>query len=151
MPTFKNIEAVKKAVGQDLGKTAYHAITQEMVSAFSAATSDFQWIHLDVERAKRETGFGGTIVQGFLTISLASKFIEELVILEEKNMFINCGSNRVRFTDTIPVGANIRMGATIHSVEDFLNKGVKVTLDVIFEREGAAKPACIAQLIWLLL
>ncbi len=150
MPIFKNIAAVKKAIGQDLGKTDYQVITQEMVNTFSAATSDFQWIHLDATRAKQTTPFGGTIVQGFLTISLASKFIEELVIIEEKKMFINYGSNRVRFTDIVPVGAKIRMSATIQSAEGFPNDGVKILLDAVFEREGSEKPVCIAQLVWLL-
>jgi acyl dehydratase len=150
MPIFKNAAAVKNAIGQNLGKTPYQTITQEMVAAFSAATSDFQWIHLDLVRAQSETPFGGTIVQGFLTISLASKFIEELLVLEEKKMFINYGSNRVRFTDVVPVGSRISMSATIKGAEDFSNGGVKILLDVVFEREGSTKPICIAELIWLL-
>ncbi len=150
MKTFPTLAALKAAVGQDLGATGYVTVTQEMVNQFADATGDHQWIHVDVEKARQFSPFGGPIAHGFLTLSLAPQLTASLFRVESVKMGVNYGTNKVRFTDAVPVGAKIRMRATVVSVEDFPNNGVRLMLNATFEREGSDKPVCVAELVSLL-
>lgn len=150
MQTFQNLTALKAAVGQDLGATDYAPVTQEMINQFADATGDHQWIHVDVEKAKQFSPFGGPIAHGFLTLSLAPQFMAELFRVESVKMGVNYGTNKVRFTDAVPAGARVRMRATVAGVENFPNNGVRLTLNATFEREGSEKPVCVAELVSLL-
>lgn len=149
MLTFENLAGLKAALGQQLGTTPYIEITQEMINDFAKATLDFQWIHTNPEMAKQFSPFGTTIAHGFLTLSLAPKFMADLFVVKSVKMGVNYGTNKVRFTDTVPVGSKVRMSAVLTGVEDFPNNGVKIEIKATFEREGSPKPVCVAELLSL--
>lgn len=124
-------------------------ITQEMVNLFAEATGDHQWIHTDPERAAKLSPYKTPIAHGFLTLSLAPKLMAELYRIDTVKMGINYGSNKVRFTNAVPVGSQLRMTAQLQSVEA-QSKGFRVITECFFTIEGEQKPACIAELITLL-
>lgn len=133
-------------VGQHLGYSDYITVTQEQVQMFADATGDHQWIHLDVERAK--TGpFGQTIAHGYLTLSLAPVLLGKVWSVEGVKMGVNYGTNKVRFMAPVPVGSKLRVGASLAAAEEIAG-GVQVTVQATFECEGAAKPSCVADLIF---
>lgn len=130
--------------GTDLGHTGWLEVTQDRVNAFADATGDHQWIHVDVEKAKAGP-FGGTIAHGYLTVSLFAPLFSELLVVEGVGMGVNYGLNKVRFPTPVPVGAKIRLGARLASVEDVKGGGVEVIADLTVEIDGKDKPACVAQ------
>ena len=146
MTQVRRIDELAALTGQHLGYSEYQEITQEQVNLFAAATGDHQWIHEDVERA-RSGPFGGTIAHGYLTLSLLPVLLHGVLQVEGIAMGVNYGTNKVRFTSPVPVGATIRAGATLASFEPF-EGGATVTLDVIIEIRDAARPACVAQVIY---
>ncbi len=146
MIIFKNLAEIKASEGKFLGTTEWRVITQKMIDDFANATLDFQWIHVDAERAE-QTPVGSTIAHGFLTLSLAAKFLEELLNIVSVKMAINYGLNKVRFINVVPVNARLQMSATIKSVEDFADNGVKITIDAVIHIEGQTKPACVLEWI----
>jgi acyl dehydratase len=133
-------------VGQHLGYSGYHEITQDRVDTFAEATGDHQWIHVDPERAAAGP-FGGTIAHGYLTLSLGPLLIHDVLAWEHVRMGVNYGLDRVRFPSPVPVGSRIRLGAVLRGVEDVAGGGVQVAIELTFEVEGAAKPACVAELL----
>lgn len=140
------VEELRELVGTHLGYSDYRLVTQEQVNLFADATGDHQWIHVDPERAT--TGpFGHTIAHGYLTLSLLPVLLSGLLHVEGVTMGINYGTNKVRFSAPVPVGAEVRAGATLASVED-VNGGVQVALDVIVEVRDAPKPSCVAQVLY---
>ncbi|HEY3427326.1 MAG TPA: MaoC family dehydratase [Acidimicrobiia bacterium] len=146
MTSFASPTEMDAAVGHHLGYSEWLEITQERVNLFADATSDHQWIHVDPERAK--TGpFGTTVAHGYLTLSLAVPFVEQILKVEGALMGINYGANKVRFITPVPVGCRLRAGAVLAGTEDF-GGGRQVTLDLTFEIEGAEKPACVAQVVY---
>jgi acyl dehydratase len=143
MLTINGIDDLKSRVGEELGVSDWHEVTQEAVDAFAVATDDHQWIHVDPERAK-ETPFGGTIAHGLYTLSLGPKFTYSLFTIDDVAFGLNYGYGKVRFPAPLPVGANVRMRAALSSVED-VPGGVQITVTQTFEREGAEKPVCVAE------
>jgi acyl dehydratase len=142
---FRSIEDLTAAVGARLGPTGWVAIEQSRVDAFADATGDHQWIHVDVERAKAGP-FGGTIAHGYLTLSLCSLFLPELMRVEMSGMGINYGLDRVRFPAPVRVGSRLRAVGEIVSVTA-VPGGVQVVVRVTVEVEGGARPACVADTI----
>ena len=139
------IDGLKAEVGHHLGYSSYLTISQERVNQFAEATGDFQWIHIDVERAK--TGpFGGPIAHGYLTLSLGPVLLPEIFAVSGISMGVNYGANKVRFMSPVPVGAQLRAGAKLMNVDEIAG-GAQVTLEIVFECEGAAKPSCVAEVI----
>ena len=110
---LSGLAAVQEAKGRHLGHSDWLEITQERVDQFAEATGDHQWIHVDVERSRREGRFGGTIAHGYLTLSLASYFLPQIVRYEGFTMAVNYGVDKVRFPAPVPVGSRIRAGAEI--------------------------------------
>ena len=149
MITFNTLTDFSAHAGQLLGATDYMTITQEMVNQFAQATGDHQWIHTDPDRANRESPYKVPIAHGFLTLSLAPKLMAELYRVESVKMGINYGANKIRFTNAVPVGSQIRMRGWLHHVEPQSN-GSRVIIECVFEVEGEDKPACVAELIMLL-
>ena len=143
--TRTTIADLSKLVGSHLGFTAWRPITQEQVNVFAEATWDDQWIHVDVERA-RVGPFGGTIVHGFLTLSLAPALLDELLRVEDASRTINYGLDRVRFPAPAPVGSRVRLGVELSSLEQ-VTGGVQAALALTFELEGSAKPCCVGDLL----
>jgi acyl dehydratase len=140
------IEGLKERVGQHLGFSDWHAVTQEQVNLFADATGDHQWIHVDVERAKSGP-FGGPIAHGYLTLSLTPTLLEEIFSVSGISMGINYGLNKLRFPSPVPVGSRVRAGVDLAGVED-VSGGVQVSLTVTYEVEGGTKPACVAEVLF---
>ncbi len=141
--TVDGIEGVKSMVGKEVGPTDWVEVTQEMVNLFADATGDHQWIHVDVERAKKESPFGGPIAHGYLTLSLLVPLVSQTYTVTDASMGVNYGLNKVRFPAPVPVGAKLRAKAVIDEVTD-IKGGVQVLTTVTFEVEGSPKPACVA-------
>ncbi|HET6916857.1 MAG TPA: MaoC family dehydratase [Acidimicrobiales bacterium] len=140
------ISGLEKSVGEHLGYSEWHEITQDQVNLFADATGDHQWIHVDVERAKSGP-FGGPIAHGYLTLSLAPMLLSEILVVSGVTMGVNYGLNKLRFPSPVPVGSKLRAGATLAGVEQ-VSGGVQVTLAVTFEIEGGAKPVCVAEILF---
>lgn len=133
-------------VGEHLGFSDYHQVTQDQVNLFADATGDHQWIHIDVERAKAGP-FGAPIAHGYLTLSLAPVLLAQVLRVDGVAMGVNYGANKVRFPAPVPVGSNVRIGAKLMGVED-VSGGKQVTIEATFEVEGASKPSCVAELLF---
>ena len=144
--TIQGIDGLRELVGTDLGYTSYRTVTQDQINTFADATDDHQWIHVDPEAAKQGP-FGTTIAHGFLTLSLVSAMLPELLPVEGVTMGVNYGTNRVRFPAPVPVGSRIRLGATLADVTDIAG-GVQVQVNVTIEVEGATKPAMAAEILF---
>lgn len=138
---------LKKHVGVALGVSEWFTVTQEMINDFAKATHDYQWVHVDTERAKTEMPGGKTIAHGYLTMSLASKFFFELLRIEGVTTSINYGLNKARFPVAVKSGSRIRMTGKISGVEDMPGGGTKMMLECIIEVEGEDKPAYVGELI----
>ena len=145
MRTFTSIDELRAAVGQHIGYSDWHEVTQDQVNMFADATGDHQWIHVDPQRAAKGP-FGTTIAHGFLTLSLIPKLISQIFRLEGVRMGINYGLNRVRFPSPVPTGSRIRAGLRLVSVED-IPDGVHVVNEVTVEREAGDKPCCVAETV----
>ena len=141
------IAGLKELVGQHLGYSEYLDITQERVNTFADATGDHQWIHVDPERAKAESPFGGPIAHGYLTLSLGPLLAPQIMRVEGIKMGVNYGADKVRFPSPVPVGAKLRLGAELTKVED-IPGGVQVWMTFTFEVEGATKPSCVSEIIF---
>lgn len=143
MLTITGPDELKAKVGEELGVSEWHDVTQERINAFAEATEDFQWIHVDAERAK-ETPFGGTIAHGLYTLSLGPKFSYAMFSLEGFTFGLNYGYDKVRFPAPVPVGSRVRMRATLAKVDD-VPGGLQIMITLTFEVEGADKPVCVAE------
>ncbi len=144
--TVHGIEKFHDLVGQHLGYSEWHVIDQDQINLFAEATGDHQWIHVDPEKAK-DGPFGDTIAHGYLTLSLAPVFLGEVLVVEGMSMGVNYGCNKVRFPAPVLVGSKLRLGAAVAGAED-VQGGVQVVLDLTLEVEGAAKPSCVAQVVY---
>ena len=131
-------------VGQELGTSDWHEVTQDAVNLFADATGDHQWIHVDVERAKAESPYGGPIAHGFMTLSLLVPLVSSAYRIPDSNMGVNYGLNKVRFPAPVPVGSKVRLTATLADVEE-ITGGLQLTVSAVIEREGGEKPVCIAE------
>src|SRR3954447_24877164 len=141
--TVEGIEGVQSLVGKELGTSDWVEITQERVNQFAEATGDHQWIHVDPERANRESPFGGPIAHGYLTLSLIPMLLPQIVEITGFRMGVNYGTEKVRFPSPVPVGSRVRAGATLDSAIPF-GGGVQMNITVTVEVEGASKPAMVA-------
>ncbi|ROH86691.1 MaoC family dehydratase [Stagnimonas aquatica] len=142
---FQSAEQLTAAIGQPLGETEWLTVTQERVNLFADATDDHQWIHVDAVKAK-DGPFGAPIAHGYLTLSLAARFLPQLIEVQMK-MGVNYGCDKVRFPAPVKVGQRIRGKGEIVAVEQTKDGGVQSTLRLTVEIEGGAKPACIADTI----
>ncbi len=143
-------DAVRAAIGTHLGFSDWLLIEQQRVDQFAAATGDHQWIHVDAERAGRESPFGGPIAHGFLTLSLSNMFLPQIVEVTGFAMGINYGTDKVRFTAPVPVGSRVRAGAQLTDVTE-VAAGLQTLIVITIEIEGQSKPACVIESIsrWL--
>jgi acyl dehydratase len=150
MPTLilESLQSLKGFTGREIATTGWLRITQERISQFAEATGDRQWIHIDPERARRESPYGATIAHGFLTLSLMSHFLKEAIQLPVSvKRTINYGLNRVRFPAPVRAGENIRARVRLRSCKE-LPDGVEAAFDITIEAEGGEKPCCVAE--WIL-
>lgn len=144
MKTFQTIADLSACVGQEVAVSDWLLITQQQVNLFADATGDHQWIHVDPEKAAAGP-FGGPIAHGFLTLSLIPKFFESTFEIVGSRMGVNYGLNKVRFTSPVPVGSRLRACMKLLASQPIDNDGVQMTWEVTVEREGSAKPACVAE------
>lgn len=148
MRVFNGIDELEAAVGERLGHSDWHTVTQKQVDLFAEATGDDQWIHVDVDRA-RSGPFGGTIAHGYLTLSFLPTLIREIYKVEGLAMGLNYGSNKVRFPTPVPVGSRIRAGAELLGLARG-PAGAQSIVRVTVELEGSEKPACVAETVSVL-
>jgi acyl dehydratase len=145
--TINSIDELQSHVNREIGVTDWFVMTQERIRQFADATGDHQWIHVDVERAQRESPFNATIAHGFLTLSLLPQFMRE--VLEIKSgvrMGINYGLNRLRFISPARAGTRIRARFTLQSLQEFGEReGLEIVYLVTVEGEGYPKPCCVAE------
>jgi acyl dehydratase len=142
--TIDSLAHLKQLVGKEVAVSDWLEITQERINEFADATGDQQWIHIDAERAAKESPYGKTVAHGFLTLSLLSQFAQQTMKFPHVRMGINYGFNRVRFTAPVPVGARLRARFTLLEVED-IKGGAQTTWNVSMECEGETKPSCVAE------
>jgi len=140
------IARLKDWVGKEIAVTDWLSVSQERIDHFAAASGDDQWIHVDRERAARESPYRTTVAHGFLTLSLLSRLLRDAVEIQGARLGINYGLNRVRFTGPVPAGSRVRARFKLAAVED-LEQGVQTTWNVTVEREGEDKPVLIAEWI----
>jgi acyl dehydratase len=132
-------------VGETLGPSEWLTVTQEVIDKFADATGDHQWIHVDVERAKKELPGGKTIAHGYLTLSLLPRLAPTLMKVEKRRRGVNYGSNRVRFTAPVPAGGRIRLKQRLVKVEPVEDNGLRITSEMTMEVEGNTRPAMVAE------
>ena len=146
MRVFATLDELVPLVGQEVAISEWIEVTQEMVNLFADATGDHQWIHVDPVRAK-EGPYGTTIAHGFLTLSLLPRMYATAIKVEQMRMGLNYGMNKVRFPAPVPVGSRLRSRIKLLACEEVAGNGLQLTWDMNVEREGEAKPVCIAEFI----
>ena len=147
--TVEQPKDLAQHIGRELGPSDWMTVDQAMIDKFADATGDHQWIHVDVERAKKEMPGGKTIAHGFLTLSLVPRMAASLIQITHRSRGINYGSNKVRFTSPVPAGARIRLKQRIVAVDEVPGNGVRVTTEVSVEIEGQERPALVAEIMGL--
>ncbi len=143
------IRALKEYIGRPLGTTDWFSVTQEQINTFADATGDHQWIHVDVERAEKESPFQQTIAHGYLTIALAPALLPDLFQVDGISMAVNYGIDKLRLPSPVPAGARVRLSAEIKKVRGMPNGAARTTIGLSFEVEGAVKPACTADVVYV--
>ena len=143
---FDNTGDLQAAVGQELGFSDWVEITEERVNTFADATGDHQWIHVDPERAKGGP-FGAPIAHGYLTLSLISMMLPQVITVNNVAMGVNCGTDKVRFLAPVKVGSRVRAGGERVTADETRDGAVQATIRVTIEIENSDKPACVADTI----
>jgi len=141
-----NMTELAARAGEVLGTSSWREITQDEVDRFAELTGDRQWIHIDPERAAAGP-FGGTIVYGYLTLSLATLFLDEVLSVEGAGLVLNYGSNRIRYPAPVPVGSRVRAVVELAAVDE-ITGGLQTTFRLTFEVDGSAKPGCVADIVY---
>ena len=143
---IESLDALRSWVGRELPPSPWLPVTQQAIGQFAEATGDRQWIHLDVERAARESPFGGTVAHGFMTLALLADLLARTVVIDGARMGVNYGLNRVRFTAPVRAGRAVRGRFTLAAIDDIAG-GVQLTWQVTVEQEGETRPCCVAEWI----
>ncbi|NND35119.1 MAG: MaoC family dehydratase [Saprospiraceae bacterium] len=146
MRIIENYQELETRVGEMLTSSSWHTVTQEQVNQFANLTGDRQWIHVDVEKARKLSPYKGPIAHGFFVLSLLSKFFFESIEIRGISLSINYGLNKVRFTNAVPVGSRIRAQISVIDYKE-IQQGARVFYRVVVEIEGVEKPACVAETI----
>lgn len=144
-----DVASLPEYEGRDLGFTAWHTIDQEKIDAFAEATGDRQWIHVDRERAQHESPFGTTVAHGYLTIALAPVLLPEIVEVAKLSQIVNIGIEKLRLREPVPSGSRLRLGASVKKVRPMKGGAMRLSLDVRFEVEGARRPVCTGELVFV--
>ena len=142
---FAHPSEMQKHVGEEIGVSDWVEITQERINLFADATGDHQWIHVDVERAKKDMPGGKTIAHGFLTLSLIPMLSQQISHINNVRNGINYGCNKVRFTSPVQAGSRVRARAKLLAADAMDKGGVRLTNQVTIEIEGQERPACVAE------
>ena len=146
--TFESLDAFRAAEGEELGTGDWITVTQEQINLFADATGDHQWIHVDPEKAAQGP-FGTTIAHGYLTVSLLPVLAGSIYQIDGLTMGVNYGINKLRFPSPVPVDSRLRASATLREVSD-IAIGTQAVISFVVEREGGDKPACIADVVYVM-
>ena len=146
--TVNGIDELRGLVGQTIGPSGWREVTQADIDKFAELSGDDQWIHVDVERAAKESPFGGPIAHGYLTLSLIVPMWSEVLTVDSVTMGVNYGLNKVRFTTPVPSGSRIRLNASLKGFEELPKGGAQVTVEGIIELEGSERPAVVVETIY---
>lgn len=141
-----SMNVLPEQLGKELAESDWILITQERVTRFAEVTEDLQWIHIDDERARRESPYGTTVAHGYLTLSLLPRLFKACVTLGPVRLAVNYGLNRVRFMAPVRVGDRIRARFTLQSFEP-LPGGAQIVWKATIDVEGVDKPACVAEMV----
>ena len=145
--TVDGVAGVQALVGEHLGFSEWTTVTQEQVDAFADATGDHQWIHVDVERARAESPFGGPIAHGYLTLSLVPSLTTQILEVTGFRTVLNYGLDRVRFPSPVPVGSRVRASAVLEEATLLDGGALHLRTAVTLEVAGAEKPCCVATVL----
>jgi acyl dehydratase len=145
-PRTLRLEELPGLVGREIGLSPWMTVTAERIAAFADATDDHQWIHLDAERAARESPFGAVVAHGYLTLSLLPALRAAALTFEGVRMSVNYGSNRVRFPAPLRAGRQIRAAFTLAACEA-IEGGFQLVIQATVTEEGAARPCCVAEVV----
>lgn len=146
MKNFDNTQSLQALVGSDVATSEWHTVTQAQIQRFADATGDQQWIHTDPERAAAGP-FGATIAHGFLTLSLVPLWLQSAIHVRSVRMGVNYGLNKVRFTAPVPVDSRLRAHFHLLACDTIAQGGWQLCWQVTVEREGDAKPVCVAEFL----
>jgi acyl dehydratase len=146
MKIISGLAELKTYVGKEIGVSDWCEVTQDMINTFADATGDHQWIHVDIERAKKESPYGGPIAHGFLTLSLTPRLVWDVYKVDGVKMGVNYGVNRVRFPAPVPAGSRIRARVKLLELQE-IEGGAQGVTQVTFEHEGHEKPVCVAETV----
>ena len=144
MRVFKDLEELRSMVGSEIGTSDWLPVDQERIDLFADATGDHQWIHVDVDRATAGP-FGAPIAHGYLTLSLLVPMMAQVYRVDGMRMGVNYGLDRVRFVSPVPAGSRVRARATLREIKEVAPDTHQLHWSVHIERQGAEKPACIAE------
>jgi len=147
MREFETINDMAAQVGKEIGVSDWVLVDQPRINKFAEATGDHQWIHVDVEKAKREMPGGKTIAHGYLTLSLLPMLTAQISKIKKVSRGINYGSNKVRFTNMVPVGSRVRARQKLVAADPVQGNGMRFTAEVTIEIEGQERPACVAEVM----
>ena len=145
MKTVNGVEELRSLIGETVGPSDWREVTQDDVDRFAELSGDDQWIHVDVERAKRELPGGKTIAHGYLTLSLLPRMAPTLMSITGRRRGVNYGSNKVRFISPVPAGSRIRLRQRLVNAEETKDGGVRITSEMTIEVEGGERPAMVAE------
>ena len=145
MRSIETPQDMKKLIGEEIGASDWVTIDQATIDKFAEATGDHQWIHVDVERSKKEMPNGRTIAHGFLTLSLVPRLSATIWQIEKRSRGLNYGLNKLRFTAPVPVDSRVRLKQKLLAADDVKDNGVRLTFENTIEIEGAAQPALVAE------
>ncbi len=145
-----NFKAFREMEGKLLPVGDWMTVTQEMINDFAKATGDYQWIHVDVEKANKLSPFKKPVAHGFMSVSLISKMLEEIVQVKSAQMGVNYGLNKVRFPSPVLVDSRLRLTGSITHIENYGDTGLKITWNCTVEIEESEKPACVAEFLSLM-
>jgi acyl dehydratase len=140
------VDGLKALVGTELGRSRWFEVGQDRIATFAEATDDHQWIHVDPQRAARESPFGTTVAHGFLTLSLLPTMLADVLVMVDAKLVVNYGLNKVRFPAPVPAGSRVRATIVLAALEEDAGAS-QLTLDVTVEREGGSKPVCVAEFL----
>ena len=146
MTTFESADSILQSIGKQLGESQWLQVTQDRINRFADATDDHQWIHVDPEKA-RQGPFGACIAHGYLTLSLVSYFLPQIVQVKGVRMGINYGTDKVRFPNAVKVGSRVRARGELVAAERTKDGAVQATIRVTVDIENEGKPACVADTI----
>jgi acyl dehydratase len=146
---IEGIPELKRYIGVPLGTTEWVEISQETISGFAEVTGDRQWIHTDVERARRESPFGETIAHGYLTVAQIPVLLPELLLVSGVSMVVNSGIDKVRLQAPVPAGGRICLSAEIKNVRELPSGAARVVIGFRFDVEDGTKPACTGEVVYV--